>query len=118
MAVSRRTKFVLLALRALCASADRSGAYFLMSFNAGNNNDPENFDHIAIAWVVGAVVMLCVAVGSVVVLSRSKARKWLASVQAAGSFEHRSQNIRALSCCSEQRVTESVDRSQPGHKNC
>ena len=49
-------EFVLLALRALCASADCSGAYFLMSFNAGNNNDPENFDHIAIAWVVGAVV--------------------------------------------------------------
>jgi membrane protein DedA with SNARE-associated domain len=73
MAVSRRTKFVLLALLSVCASVYCCGAYFLMSFNAGNSNDPEGFDRIAIAWVVGAVVMLCVAVGLVVMAWRSKA---------------------------------------------
>jgi hypothetical protein len=73
MTMSRRAKFVLLALVCVCASVFCCGAYLLMSFNAGNNNDPAAFDRLAISWVVGAVVAFCVAVASVVVAWRSKA---------------------------------------------
>lgn len=72
MAISRRTKFVLLAFVSVCASVFCCGAYLLMSFNAGNNNDPAAFDRLAVAWVVGAVAMLCVAFGSVIAAWRSK----------------------------------------------
>jgi membrane protein DedA with SNARE-associated domain len=73
MTISRRVRFVLLALVSVCASVFCCGAYLLMSFNAGNNNDPAAFDRIAISWVVGAVLALCVALGSMVAAWRSKA---------------------------------------------
>jgi membrane protein DedA with SNARE-associated domain len=72
MRVSRRLKFVMLALVSACLSVFCCGAYLLMSFNAGNNNDPEAFDRKAISWVIGAMIALCVALGSVVAAWRSK----------------------------------------------
>jgi hypothetical protein len=72
MTIGRRTKFVLLALLSICVSIYCLGAFLLMSYNAGNNNDPAAFDRLAMAWVVGAGAAFCAAIASLVVAWRSK----------------------------------------------
>jgi len=65
---------MLLALASLCASVYCCGALALMSYNAGNTNDPDGYDRLGMMWAAGAVVFLLVSIGSVVAAWRSKSR--------------------------------------------
>jgi hypothetical protein len=74
MMIGRRTMFVLLSLGSICAALGCCYGYLVLALKVGNTNQSPTVERIAIAWLLGAAVCVCLTIGLAVAAWLSKAR--------------------------------------------
>jgi zinc transporter ZupT len=74
MMIGRRTIFVLLSLGSICAAVGCAYGYLVLAFKVGNTNQDPTVERIAIAWLLGAVAGVCLAIGFAVAAVFSKVK--------------------------------------------
>jgi hypothetical protein len=61
--IGRPAIFVLLSLGSIGAAAGCCYGYLVLAFKVGNTNQSPTIERIAIAWLLGAVTCVCLAIG-------------------------------------------------------